>query len=75
MQPSDIMLINGAHGTGKTITCLNVASMLMKSSDEARVLLCYPNQSVLAGVLALIYRGDKYISNSSHLLNNLTIVA
>jgi hypothetical protein len=63
MQPSDILLINGAHGTGKTITSLNAACMALKISDESRVILCTPDDVTLQGMLNLIKRRDKYIHN------------
>jgi phosphate starvation-inducible protein PhoH len=63
MQPSDILLINGAHGTGKTIAALNAACMALKISDESRVLLCTPDEVSLIGMLNLIKRRDKYLNN------------
>ena len=75
MQPSDILVINGAHGTGKTVACLNAASMALKINDDSRVVICCPTQTLLVGVMDLIKRSDKYITNVSQLLSNLTIVA
>lgn len=75
MQPSDILLLNGAHGTGKTITCLNAASMALKISDESRIVVCCNDQNALLGMLELIKRHDRQIHAVGHLLSNLTIVA
>lgn len=75
MQPSDIMVINGAHGTGKTIVCLNAATMALKINDESRILLCCPNKTALIGMLELIKKNDRYIHNVGSLLSNLTIIA
>ena len=75
MQPSDILLLNGAHGTGKTIACLNAACMALKMSDESRVVLCCPDETALIGTLTLIKRRDRFIQDSSQLLANLTVVA
>ena len=74
MQPSDVMLLNGASGTGKTIACLNAACMTMKISDESRVIICVPSACMVIGILDLIKRECKYINHIEQILNNLTII-
>jgi hypothetical protein len=75
MQPSDILLLNGAHGTGKTVACLNAATMGLKISDNSRVVFCCSNKNGLLGTLELIKKNDRHINNVSLLLSNLTVVA
>ena len=74
MQPSDIVLIGGESGTGKTFTCLNIATMIANLKD-GKLVYCAPNSRILAETLNLIKNGRKSVMKDiSQLLNNLTII-
>ena len=75
MQPSDIALIGGESGTGKTLTCLNIVTMTAKV-PSARVVFCSPNSRILSETLKIVRSQRKTVlKDIAHLLNNLTIIS
>ena len=75
MQPSDIALIGGESGTGKTLTCLNIVTMTAKV-PATRVIFCTPNSRILAETLKIVKSQRRTIlKDIAHLLNNLTIIS
>lgn len=75
MQPSDIALIGGESGTGKTLTCLNIVTMTAKV-PSARVIFCSPNSRMMAETLKMVRQQRKSVlKDIAHLLNNMTIIS
>ena len=75
MQPSDIILIGGESGTGKTFTCLNIATMIANLQD-GKLVYCAPNSRMLEETLNLIKNARKSaMKDIANLLNNLTIIS
>ena len=75
MQPSDIVLIGGESGTGKTFACLNIATMVANLQDR-KLVYCSPNSRMLTETLTLLKQGKKSQSkNIANLLNSMTIIS
>ena len=75
MQPSDIALIGGESGTGKTMTCLNILTMTAKV-PSARVIFCSPNSQMLSETLKIMRQQRKAVlKDIAHLLNNMIIIS
>ena len=54
MQPSDLYLIGGESGTGKTMALLNAANMTSRVGQKVRVLYVAPTAQMLSNVLQML---------------------